>query len=529
VCPLSKALFISFLLISTKVHADRIAKPTKAPPAAAQEGGLDCKKFADENPDIADLLHTSPVPPPYVSLRTQGRLCFEGFKGAWSDTLKTLLTDPYTYMAKTSPEATRKALAECSESIQCLETMYFDAKGYSPSPTEREKLKRMGFRELDILNRQAIARMNSSYMQDKRLREKLENEKWLDKKSADVQVVHHPKQEQNSFWAAVASGLSHQGHKFRCLKPEVKTEYFCYYLAQIIDPLMAAGIVAKAPAVGRLLKAAGKTRVARKNYLDIPISDKAPVHAKLRAQSTQTLERIVKDEEFAAKMAKETGQSVKVTQRDSAILLSKGDDLNRTAGEIVSRETMAREAAYLNHKLEPLEQVYRLDQRSPDEIAKTGFKPNPQKDPGTLWEHTRKGHPGTGNYVSTSVQETNPKTLLNSDFWDGSRQVKGTDPMQVKAWYDKPQKLDDFEYVRYEYRIKNSEGVVLRGADYADEQEAVIRFARPEQIEFREIRIQQRWVEEIQDGEYMYNLTPIRKIDPVKDVKASGWQSLPRN
>jgi hypothetical protein len=183
----------------------------------------------------------------------------------------------------------------------------------------------------------------------------------------------------------------------------------------------------------------------------------------------------------------------------------------------------------LDHAIEPLPEVYRLDARTPQQIAETGFTPNPNKEPATLWEHTATGVSGGGNYVSTSTQSANRGTLLNPDFFEGTP-IRGTNPLEIKQGGSVRQTPEDYEYVRYEYRIKDTEGVVLRNAAYAEEQEAVIRSADPSQIEYREIRIRQRYQERVdvdEDGaSYWYDLTPIKKIQD-SDVSLGEWQPLP--
>lgn len=52
----------------------------------------------------------------------------------------------------------------------------------------------------------------------------------------------------------------------------------------------------------------------------------------------------------------------------------------------------------------------------------------------------------------------------------------------------------------------------------------------PQAVEFREIRIQQRWQEKVDDdGEFYYELTPVRKINANTDVTMTNWKPLPSN
>ena len=269
------------------------------------------------------------------------------------------------------------------------------------------------------------------------------------------------------------------------------------------------------------------------NFDDVPVIASVPIVAPLRTQSENALREALSDLSKAEELASTYGVSAQRVQRDAAILISRAEAGPMVAGQVVSETQFAREAALLGQKIEELPAVYRLDSRTPEEVlAAGGFLPNSGKPPSTLWEHTARGADGGGSYVSTSTVQANPGTLLNSDFWDGSRMVSGTDPRRAGI-YNQPQaNFEDLAFRRYEYRITNSNGVVLSGAAYADEAEAVIRSAGVQQIEYREITVHQRWQTKVEvdpsDGftTYEYSLKPMRNIDPVNDVQTGGWIKL---
>lgn len=273
------------------------------------------------------------------------------------------------------------------------------------------------------------------------------------------------------------------------------------------------------------------TAALRADFADVKTHPDVSVIDGLHQVDEGRLRNALADPEAAEALAAELGSSPRRVQRDAAILMSRAEAGAMAAGEVVPAEQLAREAGMLGHQVEKLDATYRLDGRTPEEVlAAGGFKPNPTREAATLWEHTAKGVGGGGSYVSTSTVPGNRNTLLNSDFWDG-KIVSGTRPEdlpdQISSTRLNPEPLT---YQRYEYRIRDTEGVVLKNADYPDEMEAVIRNADPSQIDVREVRVTQRWKETIdadpQFGtDYIYELTPMKQIAD-EDIFRSGWTPL---
>lgn len=133
-------------------------------------------------------------------------------------------------------------------------------------------------------------------------------------------------------------------------------------------------------------------------------------------------------------------------------------------GDIISREAFEIQVEILNGEVEFRQQVFRFDERMPEEVLSAGgFKPNPNKEIGGLFEHFMAGRSGTGDFVSTT-------------------KIKENDLLTSRG--------------RYEYRIRNVEGynvnnlLNVRGfgdfnrALVMNEREFVIREALPEQIDY---------------------------------------------
>ena len=245
-----------------------------------------------------------------------------------------------------------------------------------------------------------------------------------------------------------------------------------------------------------------------------------------------TLEAATKDPTVAQQLAEQGGTTQARVERDAAIVLSRDNAGELTAGQVRSSEDFNYEAQVSGHQVETMEHVYRLDGRPPEQIAAEGFAPNPNKEAGTLMEHVAEQVSGSGNYVSTSSEAAHAGTLLNPDFFP-STPIKGADPLSVNSGTTR-QTPQDLEYLVREYRISDVDGVKLRdGVGVAAEKEVVIRGANPDQIEYRDITIKQRWEETVDDSEpgeppwYSYQLTSVRKIS-TSDVNVGEWQSLPK-
>jgi hypothetical protein len=217
-----------------------------------------CQALAKKRPDLKDSLQTDKAQPKQsLSLRERAKKCISSVKDSWSDTLKELIIDPYNFLSKTSPEATKRYLDDCNRHVECKVRLYYEAQGYSPSGRQLQYLQSsLSFAEMDILNRNANSRMNSSYEQNLRFRQQIENRKWVNNQSADLKVATDPAQEGSSFWVNLSEKLKEEGTKWWCLKPDVAQEYLCYDIAQIIDPTIALGIAAKVPKIMKLVRGA---------------------------------------------------------------------------------------------------------------------------------------------------------------------------------------------------------------------------------------------------------------------------------
>ena len=264
----------------------------------------------------------------------------------------------------------------------------------------------------------------------------------------------------------------------------------------------------------------------------VEVNSTVTISPKVRGTSPRELLDALRDTAKAEALAKQLDVSVRQLQQDGAILLSRLRAGKMKSGATTSQQQMSYEAGLLGYSPQKLAQVYRLDSRDPQQIADAGgLQPNPGKDPSTLWEHTKKGVEGGGSYVSTSTEAGNPGTLLNTDFFDDRRTSRGTPLDKVIQGSSTKQDVKDIVYLRYEYQISDTEGVVLDKAAYVKEKEAVIRSATTKQLKFRTIEITQRYIEEnsgdASEPRYWYTLTPTKKINAATDVKFGDWQEMP--
>ncbi|MCB9073281.1 MAG: endonuclease/exonuclease/phosphatase family protein [Bdellovibrionaceae bacterium] len=210
-----------------------------------------CHQLLLQRPDLKDDL-TLNESDNYLSmpLQERARKCMDGAFSAWKDTIRELLINPYIYMTKTSFEQTKSFLDNCNKLHLCKQQLYYEAYGRTPSDEMNKKLSlNLSFTDLDILYGNAKSRINSTGMQNERLRLEVLNRRWLENKPVNLDQ----KQENTSFWLILKGLISSEKQKWACLKPEAAQELFCYYLAQIIDPTIAAGMISKTPKLSKLV------------------------------------------------------------------------------------------------------------------------------------------------------------------------------------------------------------------------------------------------------------------------------------
>jgi hypothetical protein len=230
------------------------AETTRSDSNAIKPTAYACPAIASQNPDLAKDLRLEGEVELELSLRKVLKTCGDGVLSAWKDTINTLLVDPYVFMMKTSPEQTKNFLDKCNLSEICKNQLFYEAYGRLPSQVENQKISSsMSFADLDILYRNAKSRMNSTGEQNRRFRYELLNRKWL---ATDVPTKEtlDPAQEKTSFWQLLKEIISNEREKFSCLKSEAAVELFCYYAAQIIDPLIVGGLVLKTPTIAKWAK-----------------------------------------------------------------------------------------------------------------------------------------------------------------------------------------------------------------------------------------------------------------------------------
>lgn len=212
-----------------------------------------CREFAQKHPELASDIAMDGNAGPSPSLRQLAKKCWSGATGAWKDQLEQLIVQPLKYFFVTSPQIQKNLIEACNQSVDCKVQLYHEATGEFASGKALEELKAsMSFTKLDVLYRRARARYNSTGQQDRRFIQELENRKWLKQSGfANSDVALDPEQEQISIWQAVKNKIDKSLTHFRCMKPEVASDAVCYGLASVIDPTIAAGIVAKGPRLAK--------------------------------------------------------------------------------------------------------------------------------------------------------------------------------------------------------------------------------------------------------------------------------------
>ena len=86
-------------------------------------------------------------------------------------------------------------------------------------------------------------------------------------------------------------------------------------------------------------------------------------------------------------------------------------------GQILSLEELDQEAAFAGAQVTQERRTYRIDFRSPEEIAKAeGFNPNPSKPAGSLAAHVKSDSMGSGTFVSIGLKAANKAVYRNKNI-----------------------------------------------------------------------------------------------------------------
>ncbi|MBX3032656.1 MAG: hypothetical protein KF865_01945 [Bdellovibrionaceae bacterium] len=250
---------------------------------------------------------------------SQGKSGLMGFvAGCWDsldeigrEVMKAAILDPYEFLKK-SHEATTNYLKTCANSLPCKMKLYEEAHGAKPDESKIADLKAMNsVAKLDVLWRNAQARMNSTGEQNRRQMQRLANEKAL-RAYQDSSTPHPPpfseESENSSFWITVKSFMSEQMtaagetakdvralDRLYCLNTRFASQLACYAFFAEAAPAIAGGIAAKSPALMRFatsqmraktgvgLGAKALPSLSRQSYIEANLSKVATTPAENRA------------------------------------------------------------------------------------------------------------------------------------------------------------------------------------------------------------------------------------------------------
>lgn len=159
------------------------------------------------------------------------------------------------------------------------------------------------------------------------------------------------------------------------------------------------------------------------------------------------------------------------------------------AGEPFSLETLQYQAKILGADISTEQSSFRLDQRPPDQIAQTGFQPNPNKKSMTYWDHLRPDSTGSGNLVSLTLQQGNNSivgTVLSS-FISTRENVTGFFSNKLESIFvdSQTQKPITTNVVIYEYAIGEIQGVRTPNEyGVGKERELIVPQVSPDQVAY---------------------------------------------
>lgn len=165
---------------------------------------------------------------------------------------------------------------------------------------------------------------------------------------------------------------------------------------------------------------------------------------------------------------------------------------NFQPGQVVPDSALSEQATKIGSVMDTHQQLFRIDTRAEDIIAKDGFLPNPNKPAADLAGHVAPEFGGSGNFVSTSGKQANPYNLLGSDFIG----TPHPDNPDIHAEYPTDQPAPKpYRTVIKEYMIENQVGVLIPdNVGIPGEAEVTTNKVAPEKIiAVREIVLNRPW------------------------------------
>jgi hypothetical protein len=195
-----------------------------------------------------------------------------------------------------------------------------------------------------------------------------------------------------------------------------------------------------------------------------------------------------------------------------ASILARAHGRSLQPGEPIPLEELEFQAQLLGTHVEMAPLAFRVDWRTPQDVAKTGFQPNPSKSVADLWDHVRPDNVGGGNLVSVSLAKVHVETVkfimargfeLANAFTGGTPSI-----IQPGSATAKPANIESVKL--YEYMMIDVAGVNPPAAfSVAAEGEMVVPDVAPWQISY-------------------YRVLSVKiKNGQLRSVKTSRWEQMP--
>lgn len=240
-----------------------------------------CEQYFQKKPELKDLARICP------STSSSGRDildvisgCGVGAGDAFYETVKGLVLLPWELLKALGSVVNSGAKAQvvlnaCAHDLECKVDLYRRAYGAEPKPGDITKLaeKKSGREIYSLWERAVIHDYENSRIRQRELAEKVRelgrkhqmgSPEWL--AGMRVLVPDYDKRVEQAkrtlgsilrgFWEEKKQALS-------CLNTEASTEMVCHAIFSIVDPTLAAGFLAKAPRLARLLKHVDEAAPAR--------------------------------------------------------------------------------------------------------------------------------------------------------------------------------------------------------------------------------------------------------------------------
>jgi hypothetical protein len=182
------------------------------------------------------------------------------------------------------------------------------------------------------------------------------------------------------------------------------------------------------------------------------------------------------------------------------------------AGEPISLQELEFQAGLLDAKVETVPSAFRADWRTPIEIARVGFLPNPECPPTDLWDHVKPDNTGGGNLVSISLAKLKDETIefVLSRHMKMGHLWGGGVPYFLQPGSSTGERANINAVTLYEYALADVIGVRPPAAySVATENEMVATKILPSQVV------------------YFRRLTVKIKRGKVAAIARSGWERMP--